>query len=123
MACDEKLAQRIRDLTLGTPGLSERKMFGGVCFAINGYMACGVQKCDLVVRVGPQSHERALARNHTRPMDFTGKPMTGYIYVSEAGYKRKGDLERWISQGIAFVQTLPPKKTKKRRLRKSARAR
>ncbi len=53
-------------------------------------------------------------------MDFTGKPMTGYIYVSEAGYKRKADLERWVSQGIEFVQTLPPKMPKKKKIRKTA---
>ncbi len=120
MAYDEKLVERIREVIFGMPGLSERKMFGGLCFSVNGYMACGVQKKDLVIRVGPQHHDRALSRKHTRPMDFTGKPMTGYIYVSEAGYKRKADLERWVSQGIEFVQTLPRKKPKTKKIRKTA---
>ncbi len=120
MAYDEKLVERIRGMVFGMPGLSERKMFGGVCFAVNGYMACGVQKKVLVVRVGPENDERALSRKHTRPMDFTGKPMRGYVYVSEPGYKRKADLERWISQGIEFVETLPPKKPKKNKARKTA---
>lgn len=109
MTYDEKLASRVRKVILGTPGLSERKMFGGLCFSVNGHMACGVQKKDLVIRVGPQHHERALMRKYTRPMDFTGKPMTGYVYVSEAGYKCRRDLENWVRQGIEFVQTLPPK--------------
>lgn len=120
MAYDKKLHERIREVVFGMPGLSERKLFGGICFSVNGYMACGVQKKDLVIRVGPQHHDHALSRKHTRPMDFTGKPMTGYIYVSEAGYKRKADLERWVSQGIEFVQTLPPKMPKKKKIRKTA---
>lgn len=123
MAYDEKLVERIRELVFGMPGLSEKKMFGGLCFSVDGYMACGVQKKDLVVRVGPANHERALSRKHTRPMDFTGKPMTGYIYVSEAGYTRKADLERWVTQGVEFVKTLPPKKPKKKKPRKSTSAR
>lgn len=122
MAYDEKLVGRIRDELLGMPGLTERKMFGGVCFAVNGHMACGVQKKDLVVRVGSDEHQRSLARKHTRPMDFTGKPMTGYIYVDVLGYKRKADLARWVSKGVEYVQTLPPKKSKKKKAPKAARA-
>ena len=122
MAYDSTLAERIRNVLAGTPGLSEQKMFGGVCFSVNGYMACGVQEHDLVVRVGPDNHEHTLTRKHTRPMDFTGKPMAGYIYVSEAGYKRKADLGRWVLQGVRFVQSLPPKKLRpKARKTKSAR--
>ena len=120
MAYDEKLVERIRDVVIGTPGLSERKMFGGLCFSINGYMVCGVQRKDLVVRVGSDNHVKALSRKYTRPMDFTGKPMTGYIYVSEARYKRNADLARWVNQGVEFVQSLPPKKPKKKRVHKSA---
>ena len=123
MSYDEKLVGRIREVVFDLPGLTERKMFGGLCFSVDGYMACGVQKKDLVVRVGPENREQALSRKHTRPMDFTGKPMTGYIYVSEAGYKRRADLERWVTQGVEFVKTLPPKKTKKKKYRKTARAR
>jgi hypothetical protein len=73
-------------------------------------MACGVQNKELVIRVGPDNYNRALSRKYTRPMDFTGKPMTGYIYVSEAGYKRKADLAKWVNEGVEFVQTLPSKK-------------
>ena len=118
MAYDEKLVERIRQVVVDIPGLSERKMFGGLCFSVNGYMACGVQNKDLVVRVGPDDHANALSQKHTRPMDFTGKPMTGYIYVSEAGYKRKAELERWVLQGTDFVETLPPKKPKKKKVSK-----
>ena len=109
MAYDSALVERIRNVLLGTSGLSEQKMFGGVCFSVNGYMACGVQEHDLVVRVGPDNHESALTQKYTRPMDFTGKPMAGYIYVSEAGCRRKADLGRWVLQGVRFVQSLPPK--------------
>jgi len=120
MSYDEALVARIRQVVVSTRGLSERKMFGGLCLSVNGYMACGVQKKDLVVRVGPDEYERSLARMHTRPMDFTGKPMTGYIYVDECGYKRNTDLARWVSKGVAYVQTLPPKKPKKKKARKLA---
>lgn len=113
MAYDEKLADRIRSVLIATTGLSERKMFGGLCFALNGHMTCGVQNDDLVARVGPDSHEAALKRAHTRPMDFTGRPMKGYVYVSADGLKRRANLERWVSQSVEFVESLPPKKPKK----------
>lgn len=113
MAYDEKLVERIRRVLVETPGLSENEMFGGMCFSVNGHMACGVQNSDLVVRVGPDHHQEALRRRHARPMDFTGRPMTGYVYVSEAGHKRKSDLERWVHEGVQFVRALPPKTPKK----------
>ena len=113
MAMNEVLVERIRDVMMDTPNLIERKMFGGVCFTINGYMTCGVQGDDLVVRVGLEQYENALNMKHTRPMDFTGRPMKGYVYVATEGTTRKADLARWVNKGNAFVSTLPPKKPKK----------
>lgn len=112
MAYDESLAERIREVLVDTPGLSERKMFGGLCFLVNGHMACGAQQNEVVVRVGPDNHVEALSRKHARPMDFTGRPMTGYVYVSAEGLRRKTELKKWVRQSVDFVESLPPKKTK-----------
>lgn len=73
-------------------------------------MCCGVIKEDLVVRVGPERYEKALRRPHARPMDFTGRPLTGYVYVSPAGYKGDESLRMWVEWGVDFVSGLPVKK-------------
>ena len=109
MAYDEGLAQRIREELEGTPNLSEKKMFGGISFMINGNMACGVIKDDLIVRVDPAIHEKLLARSHARPFDFTGRPMKGWVTVSPEGYESDADLKDWINRGLAFAQSLPAK--------------
>src|SRR3970040_378264 len=109
MAYDEGLAQRIREELEGTANLSEKKMCGGISFLINGNMACGVIKDDLIVRVDPAVHEELLARPHARPFDFTGKPMKGWVTVSPDGYESDADLGGWINQGLAFAQSLPAK--------------
>ena len=108
MAYDETLVKRIRGVLFRAPGLSEQQMFGGICFFIAGHVACGVQKEELVVRVGPENYRRALLRKHTRPMECAGEIMTEYVYVSNAGYKREVDLENWLLDGIEYVRTLPP---------------
>jgi hypothetical protein len=84
-------------------------MFGGVCFTLHGNMVCGVVKDDLMVRVGPAAHAAALARPHAREMDFTGKPMRGYVFVGSAGLAEDDDLRAWIDAGRAFVGRMPPK--------------
>lgn len=114
MAFDEKLADRIRRRLKTKRGIVEKKMFGGLCFMVNGNMCCGVESDDLVVRVGPKQYENALKRKHARPMDFTGKPLRGFIYVSKDGYKNDAALQDWIELGLNFVATLPTKKSKKR---------
>lgn len=109
MAYDEGLAYRIRELVDGQPGLVEKKMFGGLSFMVQGNMACGVIKEDLVVRVGPESDEAALALPHARPFDFTGKPMAGWIMVAPEGYESDDDLKDWVQRGVDFARSLPPK--------------
>lgn len=113
MAYDKKLVERLRK-ALGTRDkVTEKKMFGGVAFLLDGKMFVGVNDADLMVRVGPDNYERALARPHVRPMDFTGRPLTGYVYVAEAGY-RGADLARWANQAADFVETVPAKPKRKR---------
>jgi len=80
MAFDERLAQRIRQILKGARGVTEKRMFGGLCFLVRGKMCCGVERDHLVVRVGPEQYERALSKPHARPMDFTGRPLKGFVY-------------------------------------------
>jgi TfoX/Sxy family transcriptional regulator of competence genes len=110
MAYDELLAVRIRAALSDQPGLKEMKMFGGVCFLLNGNMACGVINNDLIVRVGPEKHATALARPQARPFDFSGKPMTGWVYVASPGFATESALREWLQMGLDFAATLPPKR-------------
>ena len=109
MPFDEGLAQRIREALDGRPEMSERKMFGGLCFLFNGNMACGVTGEELMVRVGPEDHADALERPHARKMDFTGRPMKGFVFVSSLGIESDTDLSDWVERGIRFASTFPPK--------------
>lgn len=109
MAYSETLAQRIRGVLPTTLDFTEKKMFGGIAFMLNGNMCCGIVKDSLMARVGAENHESALAMAHARPMDFTGKPMKGMIYVDPAGIETDKDLSQWVERCVAFVQTLPMK--------------
>ena len=84
-------------------------MFGGIAFMANGHMSCGVVKETLMVRVGPDRHGDALVRPHAREMDFTGKPMKGFVYVAPEGFESDEDLAAWVTLSLDFVSTLPPK--------------
>ena len=109
MAYDEVLAERVRRALAGRNDLSEKKMFGGIAFMLHGNMSCGVEKYQLMVRVGPERHEEALAQPHARPMDFTGRPMRGMVYVTPEGCRTDEALKRWVEQGLNFAATLPAK--------------
>jgi len=113
MAYDEKLAQRIREVLKGTKKVAEKEMFGGVAFLLEGKMFVGIVKDDLMVRVGKENHDQAIAQKHTRTMDFTGKPMVGYVFVSPAGLKGRAALAKWVGMAKGFVATLPAKRKKK----------
>jgi TfoX/Sxy family transcriptional regulator of competence genes len=109
MAYDEGLAERIRELLDERHDIGERKMFGGLAFLSRGHMFVGITDDVLMVRVGPDAHAAALARPHARPMDFTGKPMKGYVYVDAEGVQEDEALAAWVDAGLAFVATLPAK--------------
>lgn len=109
MAYDEHLAARIRMALARTPGIGERKMFGGVAFLRHGLMFIGVSGSTLMARVGKDSNDDSLAREHVRVMDFTGKPMAGYVFVDEPGTATDEALRFWIGRCLDFVATLPPK--------------
>lgn len=106
MAYDEGLAERIREILEGRARITEKKMFGGVAFLLGGKMFCGLAKNQLMIRVGPDGYDSALAQPHVRPMDFTGRPLRGYVYVAAAGYKTERALRAWIDRATAFVATL-----------------
>ncbi|HEV8281304.1 MAG TPA: TfoX/Sxy family protein [Candidatus Limnocylindrales bacterium] len=100
MAYDEVLAERIRAALRGRADVVEKKMFGGITFMVAGRMACGVIHDDLMVRVGPDGHDEAIAKPHARSMDFTGKPMRGMVYVAPAGVATDDDLRSWVDRAI-----------------------
>ncbi|HEY7256216.1 MAG TPA: TfoX/Sxy family protein [Solirubrobacterales bacterium] len=109
MAFDEALADRIRDLLEPRADVTERRMFGGIAFMVAGNMAVGVVHDDLMVRLDPADAERALAEPHTRPMDFTGRPMKGMVYVDASGTATDEDLGSWVDAGADFAASLPAK--------------
>jgi TfoX/Sxy family transcriptional regulator of competence genes len=109
MAYDELLGVRIRAAMGPLPGLEEKKMFGGIGFLVNGNMACGVHKNNLIVRVGPERYATALARPHTRPFDMTGRPMAGWVMIEPPGCATESELKACVEQGLAFARSLPEK--------------
>ena len=109
MAYDEILAQRIRTCFANRSGVEEKKMFGGLTFMLNGHMCCGVVKDEIMVRVGPDRYEEALARPHARRMDFTGRPMKGMVMVTAEGLAPKDALNAWVDLAAGFISSLPPK--------------
>jgi hypothetical protein len=109
MAYDEGLAERLRDLFADRPGITETKMFGGLAFMYRGHMLVGILGDSLMARVGPTEYADALKRPHVREMDFTGKPMKGYVYVDPTGIESDTDLRKWVGLCIRYNVSLPPK--------------
>jgi TfoX/Sxy family transcriptional regulator of competence genes len=117
MALDEDLAERMRVALAGAGAIREVKMFGGLCFMLNGNMVAGTSKRGLLVRVGKDQQSLALARPGAKLMEMTGRPMQGYVFVEPPRNER--ELRDWIELAVAFVNTLPPKlpKSKPRRIK------
>ena len=109
MAYDETFADRVRDALAPRAGLTERRMFGGIAFMVDGNMAVGIIGEDLMVRLDPADAEAALTEEHVRPMDFTGRPMKGMVFVDSDGTASEADLASWVDAGADFAATLPPK--------------
>jgi TfoX/Sxy family transcriptional regulator of competence genes len=115
MAYDEGLAERIRGVLDEQPGVSEKRMFGGIAFLVKGHMSVGIVQDKLMVRVGPESYDRILRERHVRRMDFTGRPMKGFVYIVADGYETDADLQRWVDLGVGYVTSLPAKPSGKNR--------
>lgn len=109
MAYDEDLAHRIRAVLPHAEVVTERLMFGGLTFMLGGHMFCGVVKNTLMLRLGPDASQRALDRPHVRPMDFTGRPMKGMVYVDSEGLRGPA-LQEWVNAAADHARSLPPKK-------------
>jgi TfoX/Sxy family transcriptional regulator of competence genes len=109
MAYDEALADRIRSAIGDRPGVTERKMFGGLCFMAGGNMFCGIVKDDLMARVGAEQHAEALSQPGARPMDFSGRPMVGMVYVAPPFIDDDATLSSWVARSYEFASSLPAK--------------
>jgi TfoX/Sxy family transcriptional regulator of competence genes len=108
MAYDELLAARVRAFLDDRTDVTERKMFGGLTFMVGGNMCCGVNKDELIVRLDSDQEDDALQTPHARPMDFTGRPMAGFITVGPEGLDDV-QLQRWLSSAVSRAASLPPK--------------
>ena len=109
MAFDEVLAARIRDVLGGIDGLSEKRMFGGIAFLLNGNMCCGVHGDDVILRVDPASAEDAVRKPHVRVFDMTGRPMKGWLLIGSDAVASDEELRAWIGMGVDFAGSLPAK--------------
>lgn len=109
MAFDEKLAERIRKRLGKRKGLTEKKMFGGIAFLLNGNMCCGVHKGDIIVRLEPKETEKALSQSHARAFDLTGRPMKGWLLVAGEGVVTDAALGKWIDVATSYAGSLPAK--------------
>lgn len=109
MAYDEGLAQRVREALADRPDLSEKKMFGGLCFLLGGNMCCGIVNEELMLRVGPDAWAGVLERRHAREMDFTGRSLKGMVYVAAEGLRDDDALAAWLEPAVVFAGSLPAK--------------
>lgn len=121
MPSDPQVAERLRQAVDGR-GFDERHFFGGVAFFLSGHFAIGVYHERLVLRIGEDAANTAIDRGEAEPMDITGRPMRGWVYVQADGFQRKADLVDWIDQVHDFVSTLrpKPKKNAKKNAKKKA---
>jgi TfoX/Sxy family transcriptional regulator of competence genes len=119
MAYDEGVAERVREALSEEPRVAEKKMFGGLTFMVADKMAIGVDKDELMVRVGEEKNDEALARPHARPMNFTGREMKGFIFVAPSGFESDKQLDWWVKTALALAHA--PAAPKKRAPRKKPR--
>ena len=110
MAYDEDLAHRIRELIVDEAGVTEKKMFGGLAFLVHGNMSVAASgQGGLMVRVAPDQTDELVAEPHAAPMVMRGREMQGWLRVDTDGVQSKDALEPWVSRGVAYARSLPPK--------------
>jgi TfoX/Sxy family transcriptional regulator of competence genes len=114
VAYNEHLANRTREFLSSKRNVKEKKMMGGLTFMVNDKMCVGILKNDLMARIDPADYEKALERKGCREMDFTGKPMKGFVFVGPEGTKSKKDLDHWISLALDFNKKAKSSKKKSR---------
>ena len=110
VAYDEDLANRIREVVLTEPGVTEKRMFGGLAFSINGNMAVSTSsQGGLLLRVDPAETEALLAKPHAHPFEMRGRAMEGWLRIETDGVRTKRDLARWVARGVSYARSLPKK--------------
>ncbi len=110
MAYDEDLADRIRELIAADADVRERKMFGGLAFLVGGHLSVAASgRGGLMVRVAPAATDALLAKSHAQPFEMRGRPLEGWLRIDADGVRTKGQLERWVTRGVAYARSLPPK--------------
>lgn len=109
MAYDEQLGDRVRDALNEETPTTERKMFGGLVFMVEGNMCCGISRNNLMLRLGPEGSEAATLQPHVQPMTMRGKTMSGFVFIEPEGFSEDTELHGWIAEALDFVRTLPPK--------------
>jgi TfoX/Sxy family transcriptional regulator of competence genes len=118
VAFDEDLADRIRELVAQERGITEQRMFGGLAFLVDGHMAVAASReGGLLLRVDPDETERLVGRDHVRRFEMRGRPMDGWLRVDDAGLRTKRQLGGWVTRGVAYARSLPPKPRPRRRAR------
>ncbi|MGH2574920.1 MAG: TfoX/Sxy family protein [Ignavibacteria bacterium] len=114
MAYNEKLADRIRERLADLPNIEEKQMMGGLTFMVNGKMCVGIIKDELMCRIDPAIHEIEIEKIGCRTMDFTNRPMKGYVMVDDTGMKSKKDFDYWINLSLDFNKRAKSSKKSKR---------
>jgi hypothetical protein len=123
MPFDEKLAARIRAALKGRKDVVEKQMFGGVAFMVRGHMSCGVVRSSLMVRIDPDQEGDLLQERGVRPMDFTGRPMRGFLFVDPPAITSSTSLGKWLDRATTYAESRPKKvkpksSTPRKRMRK-----
>lgn len=108
MGYDLKTAERVRRVLSNRRDVVEKRMVGGLSFSVGGSMCCGVTGSALMVRVGAEARERVLAQPHVRPMEFAGRPLSGFVLIDPEGFRTDTALSVWVQRGIDFVAAIPP---------------
>jgi hypothetical protein len=115
VAFDEDLANRMRSLLARERGLTEKRMFGGLAFLINGNMAVSASgQGGLMVRVDPSDTDKLVSRAHVRPFEMRGRPIDGWLRVDVEAVRTKRQLEAWVTRGVAYARSLPSKRSTER---------
>jgi TfoX/Sxy family transcriptional regulator of competence genes len=120
MGYDLATAERVRRILSRRSDVAEKRMVGGLSFVVDGSMCCGVTGSELMIRVGAEARERALAEPHVRSMEFAGRPLAGFVLIDVEGFRTDAALAAWVQRGLDFVAVLPAKTPARRRPRSSS---
>ena len=122
MAYNENLADRVREILVDQKNVEEKKMFGGVAFMVNDKMCIGIVKDDLMARIDPEIYVEVMEKHGCREMDFTGRPMKGFVMISPEGTTRQKDLEYWIQLALEFNKKAKSSKSKRSSIKRKGNA-